>query len=361
MAYYCRNLGDLIGETGPPDAPTRTLAPPRALNVTAQALRGLIRLHAADVIHRDLKPANLMITDSGVVKITDFGLSRIGGPDIGGPRQMRIGSPYYTAPEQEKIPEKAGPAADLYSVGATLYRLVTGQAPDHRLDPAALNPDLGPAWAEFFSRALHPDPGRRFESARAMLTAVQALDEAWRREDEYACRLQEVAAPPVSTPRSTRPRSRPIKVRPSAAAQTFGLDDFMRPPHQDLDHRFAIVTPDTVRDLDYGLIWQTGGSEFAMDWDEAGAWAEGLNRRGFGQRTDWRLPTVDELLTTLAPPIRAGARCAPPLFDLEMDILWTSDQRSAVAAWYVNQDLAHVGWQDKTCCFWARAVAGPDA
>ncbi len=90
--------------------------------------RGIHAAHLRGIIHRDLKPANILVTSSGIPKITDFGLAKRLSDDLSYTRSgTLIGTPLYMAPEQAMGERNVGPAADIYSLGAILYQLLTGQ------------------------------------------------------------------------------------------------------------------------------------------------------------------------------------------------------------------------------------------
>lgn len=85
--------------------------------------------HTNQVLHRDLKPSNLLLTQSGTVRVGDFGLARdLSEPGITQTGEV-IGTPYYMAPEQIRVGEAVGHSVDIYAVGATLYELLTLQPP----------------------------------------------------------------------------------------------------------------------------------------------------------------------------------------------------------------------------------------
>ena len=73
----------------------------------------------------------------------------------------------------------------------------------------------------------------------------------------------------------------------------------------------------------------------------------------------WRLPTVNELVSILLPPARARDLCLPPLFDPTQRWLWSADRRAYAAAYYVDVPLGFVGWQDVSAPFYVRGVSGP--
>ncbi|MBU2551658.1 MAG: DUF1566 domain-containing protein [Proteobacteria bacterium] len=362
MDYYCHNLGALIGERYDLEAPTRVFPVERASGLVRQTLSGLARLHHAGIVHRDLKPYNLLLTDEDVIKITDFGLSLLRGETRPHPGRLRIGSPYYAAPEQVRDPDGVGPPADLYAAGVTLFRLLTGRLPDEdrtRLDD--YRADLGPDWEAFIGRALDPDPARRFSSASDMASALEGLIESWRETFGLACSLEpEPAVSNGRTPlRPPLPRSSAVKVAPAEAQDVFDTDELDRPRTYRIND-FQESGPDRIEDRATGLAWQRSGSEFPMAWAETAAYLEVLNRDRPAGRNDWRLPTVDELLTLLDPPPSGGGRCIASRFDRAKRHIWSADRRSATAAWYVNTDVGFASPLDKTCLCHVRAVSGPE-
>jgi serine/threonine protein kinase len=101
-----------------------------AIRLIAQVAQGLYRAHKDKLIHRDVKPDNIMVTADGQAKLTDLGLVKEVEADLNLTRTGRgLGTPHFMAPEQFKNAKNVDPRCDIYSLGATLYMMVTGEMP----------------------------------------------------------------------------------------------------------------------------------------------------------------------------------------------------------------------------------------
>ncbi|SBT51858.1 serine/threonine-protein kinase [Micromonospora auratinigra] len=123
-----KSLQDIIAEDGP-------VSSAKAVEIGLGVLGALKAAHKAGIMHRDVKPGNVLIGDDGRVVLTDFGLATIPGDPNVTRTGMVLGSPAYIAPERARD-GTAGPEADLWSLGATLYAAVEGKSPYAR--PSAI-------------------------------------------------------------------------------------------------------------------------------------------------------------------------------------------------------------------------------
>jgi eukaryotic-like serine/threonine-protein kinase len=155
----------------------------RALDFTCQICNGLDHAHSQGVIHRDLRPANVLITENDMVKVADFGTSRF--LEIAAHGTTVIGSPPYMAPEQ--FHGKAVFASDIYSLGITMYQMLTGALPYDTPAPSDLaklmsgelvtpprlrNSSIPKAINDIVMRALAPEVTARYQRATDLLADV---------------------------------------------------------------------------------------------------------------------------------------------------------------------------------------------
>lgn len=159
-----------------------------AAGIAAAVARALAHAHERGIVHRDVKPANVLIDGAGRVRVTDFGIAKI-GDETHTQSGAVVGTPNYISPEQLRG-EPIDGRADLFALGALLYRMVTGEAPFHADDvasttfrvahvdprpPTALRGDLPVALEGVILRALAKRPEGRFAGGEEMAAALDAV------------------------------------------------------------------------------------------------------------------------------------------------------------------------------------------
>ena len=175
-----KTLDDLIAEKAP-------LETAIVVNYTKQIAKAVDHAHQQGVIHRDLRPPNMLVSEADVLKVTDFGTSRF--LEIAAHGTTVIGSPPYMAPEQ--FAGKAVFASDLYSLGITMYQMLTGALPYNAPAPSDLdklmrgdlvrpprvrNPDVPKFLNDIVMKLLAPELSMRYQRASELLLD---LDDAY--------------------------------------------------------------------------------------------------------------------------------------------------------------------------------------
>ena len=184
------NLRDVIRAKG-------RLEPAEAVNYTVQLAAALSHTSAAGIVHRDIKPSNVLITPQRRAKLVDLGLARRESNDASAELTVAgttLGTFDYISPEQAKDPRNVDVRSDIYSLGCTLYHMLTGEPPypegtvlqkllDHQgkdaPDPARKNRRVSPALSAVVKRMMASDPRRRYanpgELLRELLLVARSL------------------------------------------------------------------------------------------------------------------------------------------------------------------------------------------
>ena len=163
-----------------------------ALDVIIQIARALVHAHSQGLIHRDVKPKNIMITTGGAAKLADMGLARLAADAEAAAAETgrAFGTPYYISPEQIRGERDIDFRADVYSLGATLYHLLTGRVPFDAATPMAvmqkhlreplippdhINAGLSAGIGEVVEVMMAKDRNRRYASTTDLMLDLEAI------------------------------------------------------------------------------------------------------------------------------------------------------------------------------------------
>jgi eukaryotic-like serine/threonine-protein kinase len=196
----------------------------QTLELMSRLLDGLGYVHAQDIVHRDIKPSNLLVTREGQLKITDFGIAKVGAlqqTQLG----MIIGTPEYLAPEQYTR-DYIDPRCDLYAAGTLFYQLLTGRPPFAGTVPeimyqvchampapvSTVAPSVPALLDPVIAKALAKDPDDRYQSAWHFCEAVKQVRKA---------------LGPSGTPSLRHPTAAPATILTASPAKRSGLSGWV--------------------------------------------------------------------------------------------------------------------------------------
>jgi beta-lactam-binding protein with PASTA domain len=202
------------------------LAPRTAAAVALQIAEALRAAHAAGVVHRDIKPHNVLVTDTGDIKVGDFGIARAATSSTMTRTGSILGTAHYISPEQA-MGEPVGQGSDLYSLGVVLYEMLTGTLPydaetsigiamkhvnGHLVPPRELNPEVPEGINAVTTKLLAKSPEERYADADELIEDLERVLEGF-----------EPAAA-----KTTRVTTRPTPAAGTAQTQTMGAPKRVR-------------------------------------------------------------------------------------------------------------------------------------
>ena len=202
------------------------LAPRTAAAVALQIAEALRAAHAAGVVHRDIKPHNVLVTDTGDIKVGDFGIARAATSSTMTRTGSILGTAHYISPEQA-MGEPVGQGSDLYSLGVVLYEMLTGTLPydaetsigiamkhvnGHLVPPRELNPEVPEGINAVTTKLLAKSPEERYADAEELIEDLERVLEG----------LEPAAA------KTTRVTTRPTPAAGTAQTQTMGASKRVR-------------------------------------------------------------------------------------------------------------------------------------
>jgi hypothetical protein len=287
-----------------------------------EACLAIAEAHALGIIHRDVKPANLFLarkrSGENVVKVLDFGISKLLEDTRLTADQVGMGSAEYMSPEQMRSAVTVDARSDVWSLGVTLYELLTRHTPFYAdgvgavvaavmtatpPPPRVYRPDLPPALEAIILRCLEKDPALRFASVEELSTALAPFAAA------TATTRAGLPPPSAASPPASLGAPEPRRGLPVAAGVAAGLVAVIlvivafglgrgRPGEAAAARRFEIVG-DTVVDRELKRTWLRRPAPGAMDQRAA---------RKHCTQQGYRLPALEELralfaVTALEPPL----------------------------------------------------------
>ncbi len=263
------NLAEILDKEGKPG-----LSEDRVRNWAMQICDVLSYLHHQNVVFRDLKPANIMVGPDERIKLIDFGIAR----NLRAQNETTVIVTYgFSAPEQ--MQGRPEPRSDIYSLGATLHRLLT------RHDPAinapnlsdfpnirGLNPQITPQFGEIITRALALLPEDRWPSAGEMGRAIRALPPL----DRFTSYARITAFQPAESPQVSRTISRPVTKQPNEIFITIHrlidqgrFQDARKQLSKILDHNPADADAHKLMGLLYARMRPPDGQRALEEYQEA--------------------------------------------------------------------------------------------
>ena len=202
---------------------TGPLPPATAVDYIQQVLSALEYAHGRGVVHRDVKPANMMLTPAGVVKLLDFGIAKATTDHGLTMTGTTLGSLYYMSPEQIQGATNLDGRTDLYSVGVSLYELVTGKRPfdgdsqfaimsahleNNPPPPIEVDPRLPKPLSDVILMSVARSPEARFQTAAAFRNALGSVIQAAAPAAAAAPARPSPVGTPITPPQTQTPHSR---------------------------------------------------------------------------------------------------------------------------------------------------------
>jgi len=167
---------------------TRKFSPEEALAIVPSLCDALQFAHEHGIVHRDIKPENILLDKSGRVKVADFGIARMLGSAKDEPgipsaaseyvTQSIVGTRGYSAPEQELSPQRVDSRADIYSLGAVFYEMLTGELPCKPIEPPSHKVLMDVRLDDVVLRALQTKPELRYQRASQVKADVETVTRA---------------------------------------------------------------------------------------------------------------------------------------------------------------------------------------
>lgn len=264
------SLAEYVGKHG-------RLGIKEACDIMVKVLEALDFAHSKGVVHRDIKPGNIMLSDSGEVKVADFGIARIESSTLTKVGTV-VGTPAYMSPEQ-LLGQSVDQRSDIFSAGTLLYKLLTGEKPftgpnvtaviyrivhNEHTHPSKLEPELAKEFDDILARALAKRPEERFQAAEEFAATLARAAEKISIADEHSVARDGKTAPVAEPSQSAvehgwldnaaREPTAPSKPIPQVA-EAQGEDSVKAPRTPDRKKSFLILGVVTVSVLAMAAFW----------------------------------------------------------------------------------------------------------
>ena len=234
----------------------RKIQPVKALELTECVLDALDYSHRHGIIHRDIKPANVMLTNTGQVKVMDFGIARAVSDTAASMTQTAsvIGTPQYLSPEQIRG-EKVDRRSDIYSTGCLLYELLTGKPPFEGdspvslayqhvkatpVPPSQIDPLVSTQMDAIVLKALAKNPNDRYQTAQEMRDDIARLLAGQKVQAQVPPPVEEDDMPTMALPNEDKTQVMPGRSAAKQPARALTTEEDEEPP-SNLGKIIAIV------------------------------------------------------------------------------------------------------------------------
>lgn len=353
--------------------------------------KGLREIHRKGVIHLDLKPKNIMIDNEGEIKILDFSISKMLDELMKARYQGYAGGTLpYMAPEQlSENYGKENEQTDIWSLGATMYYLLSGKYPFGNDRERIKNPEEKPSkrylnhvstmTGNFVLKCLQKNRTDRYKDMKAVLTQLNNIRKQLSKADgestsggdlettHYDRRRkhsskQEDNPSKNETGSKTAPLDQPVDIKKNSETEILFR---LRPEPWDslskaeavklikernffdtnwnktssFKNEFELKSISSVQviiDASTGLIWHPGGSSGFMSLEKAKEWLKELNDSYYAGFSDWRLPTLEEAASLLQKRNNKSSLYIDAIFSAQQPCIYTSDGADDSLVWLVD-------------------------
>jgi len=328
------------------------LAEKKARRYFEEIVKGIKVLVENGILHRDLKPANLFMLED-IIKIGDFGTVKFISGDTASMSEV-AGTFHYMAPERFR--KNYGYSVDRWSANIIFYRMITGRYPFDGQDRTEIfgsimmeepNLEVLPErYRDYFHRSFQKVPDKRHANLREMFEDLRKIPI----EGPDDTGPKAMVAVPVTKSKELYEektvlhlRKTPRTVRDEDFKTFFRLDNKRRPLEY-VENEYVDNGDETITDLSTGLTWQKSGVRSFISYDKVREYIEEVNGEKFAGHDDWRVPTVDELMSLLELKKSTKDLYIAPLFDKTQSWCWSADVRPNGTVWIVYFRYGHVYW-----------------